>query len=194
MSTRICVFCASNSGTSPAYLAAATELGTALAHHGIGLVYGGGRVGLMGAVADAVLAAGGEAIGVIPAHLVEKEIAHTGLTELVVTDSMHARKARMAQLADGFVALPGGFGTIEEVVEVLTWNQLGLIAKPVVLLDVQGFYAPLLELAAGAVDAGFLRAEHLALAQVATTVAGALALATAPAPATGHKWLDLDRS
>src|SRR5690606_18265464 len=140
-------------------------LGARLAARDIGLVYGGGRVGLMGIVADAVLAAGGEAIGGMPAHLVDREVGHTGLTRLEVTHSMHERKARMAERSDGVIALPGGFGTFEEVLEVLTWTQLGLLAAPVVFLDVDGFFAPLLDFLDRAVDAGFVRAGHRLLAQ-----------------------------
>lgn len=158
-----------------------------MAARDIGLVYGGGRLGLMGAVADAVLDGGGRVVGVIPESLVRAELAHTGLTELVVAESMHARKARMAEIADGFVALAGGFGTFEELLEVLTWNQLGFIRKPVVLYDIDGFYAPLLAMFDHAVAAGFIRAEHAALAQRATTADEVLALATRPAPDTPHK-------
>lgn len=189
---RLCVYCGTNEGSSPAYLAAATELGTAMAARGIGLVYGGGRLGLMGAVADAVMAGGGHVTGVIPQSLVRAELAHPGLSSLEVADSMHTRKARMAELADGFIALPGGFGTFEELLEVLTWNQLGFIRKPVVLFDVEGFYEPLVAMFATAVAGGFVRAEHARLAQRAPTVDEVLALATAPAPDTPHKWIDLD--
>jgi len=165
-----------------------------MAAEGIGLVYGGGRVGLMGALADAVLAAGGEVTGVMPRHLVDREIAHRGLTALEVTASMHERKARMAELADGFIALPGGFGTFEEVIEVLTWNQLGLLAAPVVLLDVEGFYEPLLTAFDRAVTGGFLRESHRRLARRAGDVATALRLATEPVTDVEHKWIDLDRA
>jgi uncharacterized protein (TIGR00730 family) len=186
------VYCGTNVGTSPAYLRAAAELGEAMAARGVGLVYGGGKLGLMGAVADAVLAAGGEVVGVIPESLVRVELAHGALSRLEVVDSMHTRKARMAELADGFVALPGGFGTFEELLEVLTWNQLGLIRKPVVLFDVDGFYTPLLEMFASAVAAGFVRPEHAALAQCASSADEVIARATAPAPDTPHKWIDRD--
>lgn len=193
-SVRLCVYCGTNTGTSPAYLQAATDLGSEMAARGVGLVYGGGRLGLMGAVADAVLAGGGNVAGVIPQSLVRAELAHPGLTSLEVADSMHSRKARMAELSDGFIALAGGFGTFEELLEVLTWNQLGFIRKPVVLFDVEGFYTPLLEMFASAVTAGFIRQDHAALAQRASTVDHVLALATAPAPATAHKWIDLDKT
>jgi len=191
-SLRLCVYCGTNTGASPAYLEAAVDLGAAMAARGIGLVYGGGRVGLMGAVADSVLAAGGNVAGVIPQSLVRPELAHAGLTTLEIADSMHSRKARMAELADGFIALAGGFGTFEELLEVLTWNQLGFIRKPVVLFDTEGFYTPLVEMFASAVAAGFIREEHAALAQRASTVDEVLDLATAPAPSAPHKWIDLD--
>jgi uncharacterized protein (TIGR00730 family) len=188
----VCVFCGSNAGASPSFVAAAEALGSELARRRVRLVYGGGHVGLMGAVADAALAGGGDVVGVMPRDLVEREIAHTGLTELVVTSSMHERKARMAALADGFIALPGGFGTVEEVVEILTWNQLGLVTKPVVFLDVDGFWAPLLAFFDSAVAVAFVRAEHRALALRETDAGAAVVAATAPARATGHKWMDLD--
>jgi uncharacterized protein (TIGR00730 family) len=187
---RLAVYCGSNVGSRPAFLEQALQLGMAMGERGIGLVYGGGRVGLMGAVADAVLAAGGEVHGVITARLVDAEIAHGEITELHVVDTMHERKARMAELADGFVALPGGFGTLDEMMEVLTWNQLGLLAKPVVLLDEDGFYDPLFELFDRALDAELLRPAHRRLAQRAATVEEALTLALAPAPPTASKWID----
>jgi hypothetical protein len=140
----------------------AHAFGGVLARRGLGLVYGGGRVGLMGAVADGALAEGGEAIGVIPQELVERELAHTGLTDLHVVASLHERKARMADLADAFVALPGGFGTLDELMEQLTWSQLGLHAKPVGLLDVEGYWRPLIELARHSTEEGFVRESDLA--------------------------------
>lgn len=190
---KLCVYCGTNAGSSSAYMKTARDLGAAMARQNIGLVYGGGRLGLMGAVADAVMDAGGHVTGVIPESLVRKELSHTGLTELEVAESMHVRKARMAELADGFIALPGGFGTFEEVLEVLTWNQLGFISKPVVILDVDDFYAPLLEMFERAVSHGFMRGVHAALAQRAVTAEQAIALATAPAPATVSKWIDRDQ-
>jgi uncharacterized protein (TIGR00730 family) len=186
------VFCGSNVGTDPSFVDTATRLGADMAARDIGLVYGGGDVGLMGVVADAVLAAGGEVIGVMPDFLVRAEIAHPGLSRLVEVGSMHARKAQMADLADGFIALPGGYGTLDELAEALTWTQLGLQAKPVVLLDVDGFWAPLLAFFDAAVERGFVRPAHRALAQRATTVDEAIALATAPVPPTAPKWLDRD--
>ena len=189
---RVCVFCGSARGSSPAYAEAAAELGAALAASGTGLVYGGGDVGLMGIVADATLAAGGEVIGVMPEALVAKEIAHRGLTELRVTGSMHERKALMAELADGFIALPGGLGTFDELCEILTWGQLGLHTKPVVLLDVEGFWTPFIALLDSAVEAGFLRAAHRDLARRTDSVPEALALLSSPPPPPTHKWIDRD--
>jgi uncharacterized protein (TIGR00730 family) len=159
---RVCVFCGASSGRLPAYADAARAFGTALAGRGLGLVYGGGRVGLMGAVADAALAGGGEVIGVIPQELVDRELAHGGLTELHVVGSLHERKALMAELADGFVALPGGFGTLDELLEQLTWSQLGLHAKPVGLYDVEDYWRPLIALARHATEEGFVREADLA--------------------------------
>jgi uncharacterized protein (TIGR00730 family) len=160
---RICVFCGSSPGHDPRYLEAARSMGRTLARRGLGLVYGGGSVGLMGAVADAALASGGEVVGVIPRVLQIRELAHKSLSTLHVVESMHERKALMAELSDGFVALPGGMGTLEELSEVLTWAQLGLHARPVGLLDVAGYYQPLAEFFDRAVGAGFLRPAHRAL-------------------------------
>lgn len=193
MALRLCVYCGSNAGASPTYLEAARQLGVAMTNRGIGLVYGGGNVGLMGALADTVLEGGGDVIGVIPEQLKRAEVAHDTLTQLHVVGSMHERKALMAELADAFVALPGGLGTFEEVFEVLTWNQLGLIAKPVVLYDVDGFFGPLMTMLDAAVDAGFVRPAHRMLAQRAVTVEEVIALASAPVPETPHKWLDRDQ-
>ncbi|HEX8831567.1 MAG TPA: TIGR00730 family Rossman fold protein [Longimicrobium sp.] len=160
---RVCVFCGSSAGNRPVYAEAARATGRALAERGIGLVYGGGNVGLMGEVADAVLAAGGEVIGVIPRQLMEREVGHGGLTTLEVVGTMHERKARMADLADGFVALPGGFGTLDELCEVLTWSQLGIHAKPCGVLNVDGYFDTLLALFDHAVGEGFVRPPHRAL-------------------------------
>jgi uncharacterized protein (TIGR00730 family) len=187
---RLCVYCGSNAGASPAYRDAAQALGEAMARRGITLVYGGGQVGLMGVLADAALSVGGEVIGVITDQLVSSEVAHRGLSALEVVPDMHQRKARFEQLSDGFVALPGGFGTVEEVIELLTWNQLGLVRKPVVLLDVDRYWASLFEWMDQAVDAGFVRRSHRMLAQRAHTADEALALALAPAPETPGKWID----
>ena len=168
------MFCGSSSGTRPEYTAAAAEVGRELAARRIRLVYGGSSVGLMGQVADAALAAGGEVTGVIPQLLVEQEVAHFGLVDLRVTSSMHERKALMAELSDGFVALPGGLGTLEEFAEILTWSQLGLQSKPCGLLDVTGYYQPLLAFLDHAVVEGFVRAEHRAMVLTSGSVAGLL--------------------
>ncbi len=189
---RLCVFCGSNAGAAPAFAEAAARLGSALASREIGLVYGGGNVGLMGILADSVIEHGGEVIGVIPEFLERAEVAHRGLTELHVVASMHERKALMATLADGFIALPGGFGTVDELAEALTWTQLGLQAKPVVLLDVDAFWEPLVRFFDAAVDHGFVRPAHRMLLPRTVTVDDAIALATSPVPDTPHKWLDRD--
>jgi len=178
VATRIGVYCGSNLGSDDAYSNHAKWLGSAIAARGFGLVYGGANVGLMGLLADAALQGGADVIGVIPSSLVRVEIAHQGLTTLDVVETMHERKARMVELADGFIALPGGFGTLDEVFEILTWDQLGLIAKPVVFLDIDGFYTDLFAFLDKAVDAGFLRGSHRLLAQRALTVDEAIALAT----------------
>ena len=157
---RICVFCGSNSGIDLAYRNATVAMGRLLADRGIELVYGAGNIGLMGVLADAVLQANGRVIGVIPESLLAKEVGHTGLTDLRIVNSMHERKAVMADLSDGFIALPGGFGTFEEFCEIVTWSQLGIHAKPCGLLNVQGYYDPLLELFDHAVSEGFLREEN----------------------------------
>ena len=153
---RLCVFCGANAGTRPEYGASARELSAALARRGLGLVYGGGNVGLMGMLADAMLQAGGEVIGVIPQHLVAREVAHRGVTRLHVVEDMHQRKAMMNELSDAFVALPGGFGTLEEFFEILTWSQLGIHRKPSGLLNVSGYYDDLLAMLDHAVTQGFL--------------------------------------
>lgn len=165
---RVCVYCGSNTGHDPVYRDAAATLGALLAERGIGVVYGGGSIGLMGVVADAALAAGGEVIGVIPEKLASLELGHEGLTELIVVDSMHARKLAMAQLSDAFVALPGGFGTLEEIFEVTTWTQLNYHLKPVGLLNVAGFYDHLLAYLTHAGEQGFIRPVHQGLLTSAT--------------------------
>ena len=156
---RICVYCGSTTGTRPTFAMAAAGLGQLLAREGVGIVYGGASVGLMGIVADAALAAGGEVIGVLPDKLFEREVAHAGLTELHLVSSMHERKALMSELADAFVALPGGYGTIEEVVEAVTWTQLGIHSKPVGLLDVDGYFEHLVAFLDRGVADGLLRPE-----------------------------------
>lgn len=157
---RLCVFCGSRAGDRPLYADQARRLGGLMASRGIGLVYGGGHVGLMGVVADAVLAAGGEAVGVIPRSMVESELAHSGLTQLHVVETMHQRKALMADLADGFAALPGGYGTADELFEILTWKQLRIHARPVGLLNVEEFFDPLLAWLDRCVAEGFIKAKH----------------------------------
>jgi len=166
----LCVYCGSSPGERDAYVEAARELGRELAARDVTLVYGGGRVGLMGAVADATLAAGGDAHGVIPDALEAKEIAHSGLTDLDVVDSMHARKARMAELSDGFVALPGGFGTLEEILEVLTWAQLGFHDDPCGFLDADGYYEHLRAFVAHQTEEGFVEPKHRDMVVFAETV------------------------
>ena len=160
---RLCVFCGSSPGARPAYAEATRALGAALARRRIGLVYGGGSVGLMGALADAALAEGGEVIGVIPGPLATPELAHPRVTEMRVVGSMHERKATMASLVDGFIALPGGLGTLEETLEILTWSQLGIHRKPVGVLNVEGYYDALLQLLSHAVREGFVRRDYFSL-------------------------------
>lgn len=159
----VCVFCGASMGANPAYREAAVALGQAIARRGLTLVYGGGAVGLMGVVADAAMAAGGEVIGIIPQSLLDAEVGHKGLTRLEVVDGMHARKARMAELSDAFIALPGGLGTLEELFEVWTWGQLGYHAKPLGLLDVNGFYDKLGGFLDHIVEEGFVRPQHRAM-------------------------------
>ena len=172
----VCVFCASSAGVSPAYLEAAGELGTRIARSGYGLVYGGAIVGCMGAVADAALAAGAPVVGVIPEVIQEREIEHRGLTELHVVGTMHERKAMLAQRADAFVALPGGYGTLDEFLEILTWAQLRIHSKPCVLVNVGGFYDRLLGFLDHCVAEGFLLPENRRLIQVARDPEQAVAL------------------
>jgi uncharacterized protein (TIGR00730 family) len=190
---RVGVYCGSNVGADPAYAEHAGMLGAELARRGIGLVYGGARVGMMGKLADAALAGGGEVIGVIPRDFAAFEIAHDGLTVIELVDSMHARKARMIELAAGFIALPGGFGTLDEVLEILTWNQLGLISKPVAFLDVNGYYDHLFAFLDRAVASGLLRDSHRAFAQRARNVDEAVELATTTLDASRvsvPKWIE----
>ncbi len=186
---RICVYCGSSSGKDPAYIAAARELGGVLLQHNIGLVYGGACVGLMGAVADTVLAGGGEVIGVMPQSLVDKEVAHDGLSELHVVNSMHERKALMAELSDGFVALPGGLGTLEELFEVLTWAQLGFHHKPCSLLNVQGYYDGLRDFLHRACAEQFVRPQHRDLLLIEQEPASLLTTMLAYQPMQLDKWL-----
>jgi uncharacterized protein (TIGR00730 family) len=187
---RICVFCGSARGVRRDYADAARRLGGILASRRLTLVYGGGCVGLMGELADSVLAAGGEVVGVIPRSLYEMEVAHTGVTELHVVDSMHERKALMADLSDGVVALPGGLGTLEELFEVLTWAQLGLHEKPCGLLDVAGYFEHLIAFLDHAVEERFLRAEHRGLLPVETCPAALLDRLADHRPSRIEKWID----
>lgn len=187
---RICVFTGSSQGRRPEYAAAATELAAAFLARRIGLVYGGAHVGLMGLVADAVIAGDGEVIGVIPEALVAKEVAHTGLPDLRIVASMHERKALMSDLSDGFIAMPGGIGTFEEFFEVLTWAQLGLHRKPCGLLNVAGYYDGLLMFLDHAVGQGFLRAEHRAMILVSDDANDLLDQMGTWQPPVVAKWID----
>jgi uncharacterized protein (TIGR00730 family) len=188
---RVCVFAGSSAGVRPEYMAAATDLGRVLAARGIGLVYGGARVGLMGAVADAVLTGGGEVTGVIPRSLVEKEVAHSGLTELRVVTTMHERKALMADLSDAFIALPGGWGTLDEMFEILTWAQLGLHRKPCGLLNVLGYFDRLLSFLEHTMEQGFVRRECGSLLAVSDGPAALLDALQSQTPPVVEKWIDL---
>jgi uncharacterized protein (TIGR00730 family) len=166
--TRLTVFCGSSQGRSPAYAEAARGLGREMVAHGIGLVYGGAGVGLMGVLADSVLAGGGDVVGVIPRHLLAREIAHTGVADMRVVETMHERKALMAELGDAFIALPGGAGTLDELFEAWTWGQLGLHAKPCAILNVAGYFDPLLQMVRHMVVDGFIREEYVRLLIVET--------------------------
>ena len=188
---RVCVYCGSSVGARPAYCEGARALGGLLAERGIELVYGGGRVGLMGAVADAVLAAGGQVIGVIPRALMVRELGHVGVQDLRVVADMHERKMTMAGLADAFVALPGGWGTLEELTEMLTWLQLGIHAKPVGLLNIGGYYDAFLAFAAQMVDERFVRTEQRDLLIVDTDPRSLLDRLAEPAAPPVQKWVDL---
>jgi uncharacterized protein (TIGR00730 family) len=191
---RLCVFSGSSPGGHPDYAQAAEELGRALAVQGIGVVYGGAEVGLMGTIADAALDAGGEVVGVIPQALVDREIAHTGLSELHVVGSMHERKAMMADLADGFIALPGGMGTLEELFEVYTWTQLGLHSKPLGLLDVRGYYTQLAAFLDHAVAERFVTAEHREMLVVEQRAAALIEAFRRWRPPARTKWIDRAQS
>lgn len=191
---RVCVFCGSAAGARPAYATAARALGSLIAARGLGLVYGGASVGLMGLVADAVLAAGGEVVGVIPAALEARELAHAGVSRLEVVASMHERKARMSELADAFVALPGGMGTLEELAEMLTWAQLGIHSKPCGVLDVDGYWQPLIAFFDHAVQERFLRPEHRSLLITAAEPAALLDALARYVPPARAAWLGRDQS
>jgi uncharacterized protein (TIGR00730 family) len=191
---RLCVYAGSNAGARTEYADAAAALARLMAADDIGLVYGGGKVGLMGVLADTILAEGGEAIGIIPQALMDREVGHTGLTELRVVASMHERKALMAELSDGFVAVPGGIGTLEELIEVFTWSQLGIHAKPCGMLDAAGFYAGLAGLLDHMVGEGFLAPRHRATLVSAAEPAELLERLRAWEPPSVHRWMDLERS
>ena len=189
----ICVYCGSNAGSDPAYATQAKALGARLAADNIALVYGGGNVGLMGIVADAVLEHGGEVIGVIPQQLVDWEVAHKGVTRLEVVDSMHTRKQRMFDLSDGFIALPGGFGTLDEMFEMLTWRQLGIGDKPCAFLDVEGFYTPLMGMIDRMVEERFLHPEQRNDLWHGDDLDAMVAWMRAYTPAQADKWMDEKR-
>jgi uncharacterized protein (TIGR00730 family) len=191
---RVCVYAGSNFGTDPAYADAARALSALLAERGIGLVYGGASVGLMGVLADTALAAGGEVIGVMPRTLIEREIGHPGLTELRMVESMHERKALMAELSDAFVAVPGGIGTLEELIEVYSWSQLGFHRKGCGALNVRGYYDALAAFLDHAVTQGFLRDEHRAVLMFEDDPAKLLDRLAAFEPPTVGKWLEREQT
>ena len=192
--SHVCVYCGSSAGSGPEFAEAARALGTLLARNGLTLVYGGAEVGLMGLVADAALAAGGRVVGVIPRHLFGREIAHRNLTELVEVESMHERKQKLSELADAFVALPGGLGTLEELTEIATWAQLGLHRKPIATLDVNGYWAAFHAFLGEAVRHGFMKEQNLSLISNVTTVDGLLpAFEAYTSPRVG-KWLDPEQT
>lgn len=184
---RVCVYCGSSSLVAEAYRIAATRVGTALAQAGIELIYGGGRIGLMGLLADATLAAGGRVTGIIPGFLNDRELGHAGVTKLIVVESMHERKQRMFELADAFVILPGGLGTLDETFECVTWRQLGLHDRPILLVDVDGYWQPLMRLVDHVVETGFARAAQRLFTVVLTPEEMMAALAAAPESALPHE-------
>lgn len=186
----VCIFCGSNPGNDEVYAAGARAMGSEIARRGLTLVYGGGAVGLMGTVANAALAAGGEVHGIIPRALREKEIGHNGLTRLEVVDTMHTRKARMAELSDGFIAMPGGIGTFEEIFEIWTWGQLGIHTKPLGFLNIGGFYDPLATFLDNTVEAGFLKQSHRAMAMTDTEPATLLERMDQYVPSATFKWVE----
>jgi uncharacterized protein (TIGR00730 family) len=186
----VCVFCAASPGADPVYVEQARAMGRFLAESGRRLVYGGGRTGLMGALAEGALGAGGEVIGIMPRHLVDREVAHTGLSELRVVESMHERKALLAELSDGFLAMPGGLGTLEELFEIWTWGQLGLHRKPYGLFEVAGFYARLLTFLDHAVTEGFIRREYRELLVVDTDPGALISRMESVALPALPRWLD----
>jgi hypothetical protein len=190
----VCVFCGGNPGRDPVYLAAATGLGAELAASGLALVYGGATVGLMGAVADAAIARGGEVFGVIPDFIAGREIAHLGVTKLEIVSTMHERKARMVALSDAFIALPGGFGTLDELFEILTWAQLGLHRKPIAVLNIAGYFDGLLTFLDRARDEQLLRPEYRAMLLVETDPARLVALLRVHSPPVVEAWLKPDQA
>lgn len=187
---RICVFCGSNPGFDPLYLETAEKVGKFLAAENIELVFGGGRVGLMGKIADTVMANGGKVIGIIPHALADREVAHQGLTELRIVSSMHERKALMAELSDGFIALPGGVGTFEEFCEIVTWAQLGIHTKPCALMNVGGFYDAFIAMFDHSMNQGFIRPQHRALVLVESEIEKLYELMKNYRPPIIEKWLD----
>ncbi|PRY07822.1 hypothetical protein CLV24_12212 [Pontibacter ummariensis] len=189
----IAVFCGANAGKDSAYQEAATRLGLLMGQQKIRLVFGGGKVGLMGAIADAVLEAGGEAMGVIPQSLVDREVAHTGLTELHVVKTMHERKALIAANSDAFIAMPGGFGTLDEVNEIITWNQLGIIKKPVAFYNVNGYFDKFMEFISHSVQEGFIKPEYVEGLVVEADAAVLLQKLTTYAEAASEDWVDSER-
>ena len=190
----LCVYCGANAGVSPDYAVAARELARVLVAENISLVYGGGKVGLMGVIADEVLRLGGEVTGVIPTQLVEREVGHMGLTRQFIVKDMHERKAMMAELADGFIAMPGGFGTLEELFEVTTWAQLGLHEKPIGLLNINGFYDGLTGFASHLVAEGFVRPDHAGLLMHAPDAVGLLDQFDSFVPSIKVKWLEREQA
>ncbi len=191
---RVCVFCGSSKGARPVYAHTAHDMGKALVRRNLGLVYGGGCIGLMGSIADAVLEGGGEVIGIIPQGLVTREVAHHGITKLVIVHSMHERKAKMAELSDGFVAMPGGYGTFEEFCEIITWAQLGLHRKPCGILNVEGYYDPLLALFDRAVAEGFVHPTNRRLVIQETDPDRLLDLLSNYTPPNTERWIGRDES
>jgi uncharacterized protein (TIGR00730 family) len=190
----VCVYCGSSLGGSPDFADAASELGTVLAGHGITLVYGGGSVGLMGVLADAALEGGGDVVGVLPRGLFRREVAHLGVTRLIEVGSMHERKQRMFELSGAFVALPGGLGTLEELAEIATWAQLGLHRKPILTVDIRGYWSRLHALLGHGVQEGFLKATNLALIANVGSVGEVLDGLRSYAPPVEEKWVDLDQT
>lgn len=190
----VCVFCGSSPGNDPVHAEGARAMGTEIARRGLTLVYGGGAVGLMGIVADAALAAGGEVHGVIPRALREKEVGHNGLTRLEVVETMHIRKARMAELSDGFVAMSGGIGTFEEIFEIWTWGQLGIHGKPLGFFNIAGFYDPLAAFLDNTASAGFLRQAHRDMAMTESDPAALLDKMAAYKPLAQIKWVEKDET